>query len=227
MISTSIENYLKCIYQLEEQLVGERTDSTKGITTGAIADRMETQAPSVSDMLRKLSERGWATYEKYQGTHLTFEGRKIAVDILRKHRLGEVFLVEKLGFKWDEVHDIAEQLEHVVSEDLVDRLDAWLGHPQFDPHGDPIPDKKGVMRDKRKKKSLHDMQSGEAGVLVGLGDTSDTFLRYLDSFEIALGTRITIVERFEFDGSVRVLSNDKDKLTLSSQVAANLLLITP
>ncbi|NND87947.1 MAG: metal-dependent transcriptional regulator, partial [Flavobacteriaceae bacterium] len=139
MYSLTEENYLKTIFHLEQVSSGD-------ISTNAIADKMETQPSSVTDMVQKLAEKELLSYKKYKGTRLTEIGKKVAADVIRKHRLWEVFLVEKLKFHWDEVHDIAEQLEHVQSDELIARLDAFLGHPDFDPHGDPIPDKHGVIK---------------------------------------------------------------------------------
>ena len=132
----SEENYLKTIYHLT-------TASDAEVSTNAIAEKMETKASSVTDMLKKLAEKGLINYKKYQGVSLTQDGKLAAKMSVRKHRLWEVFLVEKLGFSWDEVHDIAEQLEHIKSEKLINKLDDFLDNPTEDPHGDPIPDREG------------------------------------------------------------------------------------
>ena len=139
MISFTEENYLKIIYLLTEQNGGNE------VSTNELAEHTQTKAASVSDMLRKLAEKNYINYRKYQGVTLTVEGQQIALAVIRKHRLWEVFLVEKLGFGWDEIHDIAEQLEHIDSKELTESLDKFLGSPKFDPHGDPIPDAKGKM----------------------------------------------------------------------------------
>ena len=139
MFSQSEENYIKAIYHLSAV-------SEKGISTNAIAEKLETKASSVTDMIKKLSEKKVVVYKKYHGVHLTEEGSKIAANVIRKHRLWEVFLVDKLNFSWDEVHDVAEQLEHIKSPKLINQLDALLGFPTHDPHGDPIPDKNGNLK---------------------------------------------------------------------------------
>ncbi|MDZ7612318.1 MAG: metal-dependent transcriptional regulator [Flavobacteriaceae bacterium] len=138
MFSPSEENYLKAIYALQ-------CDQGSPISTNLISEKICTKASSVTDMLKKLSAKNLVDYQKYQGVFLTDQGMKHALKVLRKHRLWEFFLVEKLNYKWEEVHVIAEQLEHINSESLVDNLDAFLGYPKFDPHGDPIPDKNGIL----------------------------------------------------------------------------------
>jgi len=137
-ISFTEENYLKVIHRLSEA-------TSEDISTNAVAELMQTKAASVTDMLRKLADKGWVNYQKYQGVRLSPAGEKIALSIVRKHRLWEVFLVDKMGFNWDEVHEIAEQLEHIESDELVQKLDAYLGFPKTDPHGDPIPNKEGIL----------------------------------------------------------------------------------
>ena len=199
-------------------------EGKKGVSTNAIAERLETQAPSVTDMLKKLSAKGLVNYKKYQGASLTEEGRRIAVDIIRRHRLWEVFLVEKLDFGWDEVHEVAEELEHIESDQLIKRLDAFLGHPELDPHGDPIPDAEGIFRDKRKKVSVLSMEKGMSGVVVGVNDTSVEFLQYLDSIGLALGYRIEVLERYSFDQSMKIQAESQE-LQISQQVARNLLIL--
>ncbi|MCH2199194.1 MAG: metal-dependent transcriptional regulator [Flavobacteriales bacterium] len=217
MASQTVENYLKCIYALQQY-------SPEGVSTNAIAERLETQASSVTDMLKKLKTKGLVNYKKYKGAHLTDNGMSIAIDIIRRHRLWEVFLVEKLDFKWDEVHPIAEELEHIASEELFKRLDSFLGHPQYDPHGDPIPDADGNFRDNRDKVAVSALNEGEGGILVGVRDSSQEFLQYLDSIKLTLGSSITVEERFAFDQSVRV-SLGKQQQQLSQLVARNLLVL--
>lgn len=217
MASESVENYLKCIYALEHDSEG------KGVSTNAIAERMETQAPSVTDMLKKLKDRGLVDYKKYYGANLTTTGRRIAVDIIRRHRLWEVFLVEKLGFKWDEVHALAEQLEHIESDELAQRLDDFLGNPKFDPHGDPIPDQDGNIRKGLPRVGLDALKEGERGIIVGVNDSSVDFLRYLDSVKLNLGVRVEVIERFAFDQSVKIATSHGER-QVSELVARNLLL---
>ena len=172
MFTLSEENYLKTIYHLE-------LDTDKGVSTNAIAKKLETKASSVTDMIKKLSEKEVVVYKKYKGVTLTVFGKKTAANIVRKHRLWEVFLVEKLNFSWDEVHDVAEQLEHIKSSKLVDQLDAFLGFPSHDPHGDPIPDKDGVFKT-IEKSLLSTLEKNETGVCVGVDDSSSEFLKFLD-----------------------------------------------
>ena len=205
----SEENYLKAIYHLTASLETE-------VSTNAIAEMMETKASSVTDMLKKLSEKDLVNYKKYQGVSLTENGKLSAKMIVRKHRLWEVFLVEKLNFSWDEVHDIAEQLEHIKSEQLINRLDDFLGNPTEDPHGDPIPDAKGRII-KIEKYLLSELTENQIGVCVGVKDTSSEFLKYLDKQEIALGSRIEFLSRESFDLSVRIKISNKE-LSISNKI---------
>lgn len=209
------ENYLKAIYGIAKR-------SGKGANTNAIAQRLDTKASSVTDMIKKLSEKSLVQYKKYQGAKLTDQGQQVAVEVIRKHRLWETFLVKHLRFKWDEVHDIAEQLEHVRSSELVDRLDAFMDHPKFDPHGDPIPDKEGNIEAMRATVSLSEIAKDDIARLVGVRDSSDEFLRFLDGIGLRLGTQLTVVRRFEFDNSVEVSTHFKSGITMSQQVCDNL-----
>ncbi|ALU73969.1 metal-dependent transcriptional regulator [Tenacibaculum finnmarkense] len=213
MFSQSEENYIKTIYHLA--LV-----SDKGITTNAIAKMLVTKASSVTDMIKKLSDKEVVIYKKYQGVTLTDLGKKTATNIIRKHRLWEVFLVEKLNFSWDEVHEVAEQLEHIQSPKLIDELDAFLGHPKTDPHGDPIPDKEGNLP-QIQKSLLATLQKSEQGVCVGVNDTSSEFLRFLDKQEIGLGQHIEVLDKEPFDDSFLVRINAKE-MTISNKVANNI-----
>ena len=178
----SEENYLKTIYHLT-------SSSNKEVSTNEIAEMIATKASSVTDMLRKLAEKDLLNYKKYQGVSLTEKGKLSAKMIVRKHRLWEVFLVEKLNFSWDEVHDIAEQLEHIKSEQLINKLDDFLGNPTEDPHGDPIPDAYGKII-KTEKLLLSELPQNQTGICVGVKDSSTEFLKYLDKNQIALGTKI-------------------------------------
>ncbi|MEZ0007326.1 DtxR family Mn-dependent transcriptional regulator [Flavobacterium sp. 28YEA47A] len=209
----SEENYLKTIYHLT-------TASDSEVSTNAIAEKMETKASSVTDMLKKLAEKGLVNYKKYQGVSLTEEGKLAAKMIVRKHRLWEVFLVEKLGFSWDEVHDIAEQLEHIKSEKLINKLDDFLDNPTEDPHGDPIPDREGRII-KIEKQLLSELSENQFGICVGVKDTSSEFLKYLDKQEIALGSKIEFLSKESFDLSLRIKVNGKE-LTISNKIASNL-----
>lgn len=209
----SEENYLKTIYHLTNL-------SDSEVSTNAIAEMMETKASSVTDMLKKLSEKDLVNYKKYQGVSLTEKGSLIAKMIVRKHRLWEVFLVEKLHFSWDEVHEIAEQLEHIKSEQLINKLDDFLGNPTEDPHGDPIPDAQGRMV-KTDKQLLSDLALNQIGICVGVKDSSADFLKYLDKQEIALGSKIEIISKETFDLSTKIRVDTKE-LTISNKIASNL-----
>ena len=209
----SEENYLKTIYHLTTLLDSE-------ISTNAIAEKMETKASSVTDMLKKLSEKNLVNYKKYQGVSLTDKGLHSAKMIVRKHRLWEVFLVDKLDFPWDEVHDIAEQLEHIKSEKLINKLDEFLNFPTEDPHGDPIPNAEGMIV-KVEKQLLSELTEKQAGVCVGVKDTSSEFLQYLDKQEIALGSKIEVVSKESFDLSLKIKVGSKE-LMISNKIAANL-----
>jgi DtxR family Mn-dependent transcriptional regulator len=213
MFSQSEENYLKAIYHLE-------IDADKGISTNAIAKKLDTKASSVTDMVKKLSDKEVVVYKKYKGVKLTNLGKKTAASIVRKHRLWEVFLVEKLNFSWDEVHDVAEQLEHIKSPKLVDQIDAFLGFPIHDPHGDPIPDKEGNINT-IDKSLLSTLTKNESGVCVGVNDSSSEFLQFLDKKGITLGKQITVLEKEDFDDSLSILIEDR-KLSISNKIANNL-----
>ena len=209
----SEENYIKAIYHLS-------LFQKKGVNTNAIAKMIETKASSVTDMVKKLAEKGLVEYQKYQGVTLTETGLYSAKMIVRKHRLWEVFLVEKLDFSWDEVHDVAEELEHIKSEKLINKLDAFLGFPTEDPHGDPIPNAKGEIK-KIDKKLLSDLKIGQRSICVGVKDTSSEFLKYLDKQHIALGSNFEIIEKESFDASLIVLVNENE-MNISNKIASNL-----
>lgn len=209
----SEENYLKVIYHLSN-------NSGKGISTNAIANVMESKPSSVTDMVQKLADKGLVIYKKYQGVELTDQGRFMALMIVRKHRLWELFLVEKLDFSWDEVHDVAEQLEHIKSEKLTNKLEEFLGFPTEDPHGDPIPDRNGKIA-KTDKKLLSEIPAGKKVICVGVKDSSPPFLQYLDKQQIALGSAIEVIGKEDFDMSLTLRLGDKE-VTVSNKIAANL-----
>jgi len=215
MITLTEENYIKAIYHLSN-------NGTVTVNTNAIAESMNTKASSATDMIKKLSDKNYADYKKYQGVTLTEKGKRIAVNIIRKHRLWEVFLVEKLNFTWDEVHEVAEHLEHIKSDKLIDELDAFLEHPTHDPHGDPIPDKDGNFQH-IEKIVLAKANIGAAYKCVGVDDTSTAFLQYLDSNGIALGTMITVIHKEPYDNSVKIQLKDTE-IVVSQSVAKNLYL---
>ena len=201
-LSEAIENYAKAIYAL-----ARRGDGT--VTTNALAERVGVSAGSVSSMVKKLAERGLAEHEPYRGVQLTAEGRRVALSVLRHHRLLELYLAEHLGVPWDRVHEEAEALEHVISEDLAARIAAKLGHPTHDPHGDPIPDAALVI-DEGHTRSLAEMDIGERGRFVRVSDTDPEMLRYLDGRGIALGDELEVVAREPFDGPLTVRFGSED-----------------
>lgn len=212
-MTNSEENYIKVIYHLSGV-------SPKGINTNAIASMIETKASSVTDMLKKLADKKLVSYQKYQGVNLTEKGVFAAKMIVRKHRLWEVFLVDKLHFSWDEVHDIAEELEHIKSDILINKLDAFLGFPAYDPHGDPIPNELGDVK-KMNKLLLSEAKIGQKYVCVGVKDSSSDFLKYLDKHKIALGTHLEVKEIETFDSSISVFLNSQF-ISISNKIATNL-----
>jgi len=217
MVSQTEENYLKCIYlQLEKGDVNP-------VTTNEIADQMKTKPASVTDMLKRLSDKRLIHYKKYQGVLLTHSGRAKALSIVRKHRLWEFFLVEKLKFQWDEVHDVAEQLEHVSSDLLVDKLDIFLGRPKFDPHGDPIPNQRGKLI-VNKFKNLSGMKVSEKGKVAAVIEQQPAFLQHLDKLHIHMGTPIKVVDHVEFDKSMSISINNSVMVNISHDIAKNILI---
>ena len=213
MVTLSEENYLKAIYHLAMR-------DNALVSTNAIAKKMQTKASSATDMIKKLSEKGHVDYQKYKGVHLTEKGRLAAVSLIRKHRLWEVFLVKKLNFSWDEVHEVAEQLEHIKSKKLTRQLDALLDYPTKDPHGDPIPDCNGNMPSTQKL-VLAKIENNKSCICIGVKDSSAQFLQYLDKHNIALGTTITVISKESFDESMTIEVN-KELKVISKEVTHNL-----
>lgn len=216
MNSQSEEDYLKALYHLEMDF--------DAVSTNSIADYLDMKPSSVTDMLKKLAEKKFINYQKYKGTSLTKKGKLIALSIIRKHRLWETFLVEKLGFGWDQVHIIAEQLEHIKSEELIENLDNFLGNPKYDPHGDPIPNKDGEI-EKMNQKLLVELKANQKGIITGVKKGTASLLNYLDKEKVKLGDSIKVMEILEFDGTYIVEIN-KMKLTFSEKICQNLLLET-
>ncbi|SFA40588.1 iron (metal) dependent repressor, DtxR family [Pedobacter suwonensis] len=214
MQSYTEENYLKTIYHLAEK--------TTNVQTNAIAEQMQTKPASVTDMIKKLAEKGLIDYVKYQGVTLTETGKNTAIDIVRKHRLWEVFLVDKLNFKWDEVHDVAEELEHIKSVELIERLDEFLGFPRTDPHGDPIPDKNRRFA-KTQFIKLIELKTGESGTITGVSQHSSPFLKHLEKLGLTLGKQIQVSDVTDFDGSVEIRISDK-QVNISREVAKHILI---
>ena len=209
-MTQSEENYLKIIYHLSQS---EKTP----ISTNAIASKIDSKASSVTDMLKKLAEKNLVSYLKYQGVLLTQNGLSVAKMIVRKHRLWEVFLVDKLHFAWDEVHEIAEQLEHIKSDQLINKLDEFLEFPTYDPHGDPIPDRNGIIVN-TEKQLLSDFELNKKCIVIGVKDSSSDFLKYLSKQKIGLGTKIIILQKEPFDNSL-LIEIKKVKMLLSAKIA--------
>ena len=207
------ENYLKAIYKLSLR-------APEGVSTNALADRMDTKASSVTDMIKRLHDKGLVHYQKYQGVQLTEQGRQIAVAIIRKHRLWEVFLVEKLHFSGETVHDVAEQLEHIASVELTQRLDAFLGYPKYDPHGGPIPDEQGNFPMAVRVK-LDELEVGRTSKVMGVTEHSEAFMDYLRKVGLGLGTAFTLLDRHPFDHSVEIQVDSK-AVHLSYEVARHI-----
>jgi DtxR family Mn-dependent transcriptional regulator len=214
--SPSKENYLKAIYHLQSQ---------EGVvSTNELAGELQTRAASVTDMLKKLKEQKLLNYEPYKGFRLSSEGRKVAVQVVRKHRLWEFFLVEKLNFEWDEVHDIAEELEHISSRKLIDRLDEFLGFPKIDPHGDPIPDSSGKL-ERSQQITVLDLPPHIQGQVSGIGDQSSEMLELLRHKNIKLGTMLEVKRKFSFDDSLEIKIRNSPLVTISGQVAKNIFVL--
>ena len=213
MISTTEENYLKAIYKLMER-------DHKSASTNAISKIMKTSAASVTDMVKRLAQKKLIQYKPYKGAILTAEGVDKATTLIRKHRLWEVFLCDKLGFDWNEVHDIAEELEHISSAELVKRLDEYLGYPKFDPHGDPIPSEDGTFT-LRQQSILSTLQPGEQGTLIGVRQHDNAFLSFLDQIKLNIGTHIKVLEKIEYDNSIKVMIKGKEQ-HLSDRVVKQL-----
>ena len=218
MTSLAEENYLKAIYKLQEK-------HSDVVTTSALAVSLGINAASVTDFIKKMAVKKLISYQKSKGVKLSEQGRQIALNIIRKHRLWEVWLVNNLEFKWDEIHEIAEQLEHVISNELIEKLDEHLGYPKSDPHGDLIPDSKGRFA-KTSSKPLLDHKVGDRTKFVGVAEHSNSFLQYLTKNNIKLGDELLVESIEEFDSSFQVRVNGKDKKLFSKEVVKNLFVIT-
>lgn len=213
MFSQSEENYLKAIFHLQQNANG-------GISTSSLSEKLTTKAASVTEMIKKLAEKNLVDYQKYYGVQLTETGRKHALLIIRKHRLWEFFLVKRLNFNWDEVHDVAEQLEHIKSPKLVEELDIFLGRPEYDPHGDPIPDANGNLP-KAPKKRLSGLKKGDHAICKGFNDNSSSFLQFLDKQNIGLNTKIEVIGIESFDETMTILVNS-NTILLSKTATDNI-----
>lgn len=214
LLSATEENYLKAIFHLQ--------DHSDVVGTSALAHKLQTKPASITDMMKKLQAKHLLHYRPYHGFSLSAEGRKMALAIIRRHRLWEYFLSEKLSFRWDEVHEIAEELEHVGNRKLIDKLDAYLGYPQFDPHGDPIPDSKGKMSSPNEL-PLTDVPEGGACTVSRIRNQSPELLQLLRHLGIELGSRLEIIRRFSFDQSLEIILGKK-KNTLSAQLANHIMM---
>ncbi len=214
MISLTEENYLKAIYHLSE-------DGSKAVLTNDLAEAMHTKAASVTDMIKKLSIKEFISHEKYYGVNITSKGKAVALSVIRKHRLWETFLVQKLSFSWDEVHEVAEQLEHIQSNRLIEKLDEYLGFPKADPHGDPIPDSNGKIK-ALQKVMLSTLKPGSDSLIVAVKDSDSKLLKYLDKIGARPGKKIKVIDREEYDGSMEVSINSQ-RFFLSKEVSENIL----
>ncbi len=215
MHSPAEENYIKAVYKITER-------QTEPAGTNALAEVLQTTAASVTDMLKRLSAKGLVVYAARQGCTLSDTGRQLALQLLRKHRLWETFLFEKLDFSWDEVHELAEQLEHIQSDELINRLDVFLGCPQFDPHGDPIPDAAGQLASRRQL-PLASLPLCQPATIVGVGMHDPAFLQYLDYMGLRLGTQVEVLECFGYDLSLRIALPQGEERVVSHKVAQHLL----
>ena len=212
-LSSAEENYIKNIYHLQHT----QPEATATLLAAAVS----TRAASVTDMLKKLQAKKIINYKPYKSFTLTEPGNRLALEVIRKHRLWEFFLVSKLGFNWDKVHAIAEELEHISSKELVNRLDEFLGHPGFDPHGDPIPDSRGKMRN-LEQVSLTDLPLKKPAVVSSIRDQRPEMLEMLQHYHIGIGTKLRLLQRFEFDGSVEIKLDKLGPTVLSPQLAKNI-----
>lgn len=213
MFTYSEENYLKTIYHLEIKY-------PRGVSTNSLAEKMESKPSSVTEMVKKLSDKEMVNYRPYQGVKLSKKGKESAIAVIRKHRLWEYFLVEKMNFSWDQVHEVAEQLEHIKSDKLIIELDKFLGFPKEDPHGDPIPDASGKIA-KRDHMLLFEIATEEKCICIGVKDSTPAFLRYLDKNSISLGSEITVLEKEEFDRSLKI-KIESEIIVISEAIAQNL-----
>jgi len=214
MLSFTEENYLKAIYHLSET-------GTNPVLTNDLAEAMKTKAASATDMVKRLATKKFIAYEKYYGANLTAKGKSEALMVIRKHRLWETFLVQKLGFSWDEVHEVAEQLEHIQSQRLIEKLDEFLGHPKTDPHGDPIPDSKGKLQQQHAI-ACDQLKEGKQGIIIAVKDSDSSLLKLLDKIGAKPGKKIKVLTRETYDESMEAIL-DGHKVFLSKKVSKNIL----
>ena len=209
-LSVAEENYIKSIYHLQQ--------GAESVTTNALADHIKTKPASVTDMLKKLQLKNLLNYNPYKGFRLSKEGNKAALNIIRRHRLWEYFLVNQLQFNWEEVHDVAEQLEHVISRKLVDKLDAFLGYPKFDPHGDPIPDSNGKIN-YQQQMPLVKLPLNTMAIITSVQNQSSDLLAFLSNRDLHIGTKVEVKQKLSFDNSLEVKIKNKQSFHVSEQVA--------
>jgi DtxR family Mn-dependent transcriptional regulator len=214
MLSLTEENYLKTIYHLSD-------GGNKAVLTNELAEAMSTKAASATDMIKKLSAKEFISYEKYYGVNVTTKGKAEALMVIRKHRLWETFLVQKLGFRWDEVHEVAEQLEHINSKRLIEKLDEFLDYPKVDPHGDPIPDRNGRIK-QIPQVSLDQLNAGYQGKIVAVKDSDSHLLKYLDKIGARPGIKIKVIGKEAYDESMEILLEDH-RVFISKEVSQNIL----
>ena len=215
--TTSEENYIKAIYHLQ------KVDGM--VTTNELAAELESKPASITDMMKKLKAKKLLNYQPYQGFRLTADGTKVALGIIRRHRLWEFFLAEKLKFTWDEVHEVAEDLEHVSNKKLIDKLDEYLGFPRVDPHGDPIPDANGKI-DISKKINMTALRVNTVSTVASISDHSSEILELLEHKKIAIGTKVEVKKKFQFDNSLEIKINRQPVITISEQLAKNIFVYT-
>jgi len=215
MPSFAEENYLKAIYRLSEE-------GANAVLTNDLAEAMSTKAASATDMVKKLAAKKFISYKKYYGVSLTTKGKAEALTVIRKHRLWETFLVKQLGFAWDEVHEVAEQLEHIQSKRLIEKLDEFLDYPKTDPHGDPIPDATGKIV-KVKQVYLSEFPVQKKCSVCAVKNGSPSFLQYLSKIGIGIGVILTITDRVDFDGSLEISIDNKKRIFISKEASENLL----
>ena len=214
MITRSEENYLKSIFSVFMQ-------TQNNVSTNEIANLLDTSPASVTEMIKKLQDKSLVIYEKYNGVRLSKLGEKKAIAIIRKHRLWETFLVNKLDFSWSEVHEVAEQLEHINSEKLTDKIDQLLNYPKFDPHGDPIPSKNGIFNF-QERVSIFEMDIDEEGIIMGVSLDNKDFLDHLTKLKISIGTKVKVIEQIKFDQSMKISFDSKTE-HVSKEIAENIL----
>lgn len=216
MKNISKEDYLSAIYKLRDE-AGE-------IKPNIIAENLEISPAAVTDMLKKLSTDGFVQYKKYKGIKLTAKGERYAVNMIRKHRLWETFLYEVLKMPWEKIHNEAEKLEHSSSDELVDKLEEYLNYPKFDPHGYPIPDKNGSLPKHKPVIALSKLRKNDKGIIARISDFKSELLVYAAKQGLALGQKITVKDKLDFDGSI-IIGINTNEVSLSKKIASNIFIM--